>query len=135
MLEFRTKIKLHDTDAAGLLFYGRQFFIVNDLYEIFLEKIQYPVASLLKECDFFTPVIHTEAQFLSPLFPGDDIKIVMELEKIGRSSITYFYKIFDTHNKLVGTVKNTHVCTNKKTKQSTPLPEKFVENTKKILNI
>lgn len=133
MFEHQSSIKLHDTDAAGLLFYGRQFFIVNDVYEHFLEQTGFSTAYLLKKCDFFTPIIHTEADYLAPLFPGDTIKIKMNLKEIGTSSITYHYDIFDEEMIKVGSVTNTHVCIDKSSRKSRPLPENFTIAVKKIL--
>lgn len=133
MFQSKTKIRLHDTDAAGLLFYGRQFYIVNEVYEDFLEQIGFSTAYLLNECDFFTPIIHSEADFLAPLSPSDSICINMSLEKIGESSITYCYSMSDQNDKVVGTVSNTHVCIDKATKKSRKLPENFIISVKKIL--
>ena len=39
MYVYQAKIKLHDTDAAGLLFFSQQFEIMHDAYEALLEKI------------------------------------------------------------------------------------------------
>lgn len=133
MFQYKTSIRLHDTDAAGLLFYGRQFYIVNDAYEHFLEQIGFSTAYLLNECDFFTPIVHSEADFLAPLSPSDHISINMSLEKIGESSITYHYSMVDKDSKIVGSVTNTHVCIDKNTKKSHKLPENFIISVKKIL--
>lgn len=134
MFNYDYMISLHDTDAAGLLFYGRQLFIVNEVCEHFFENSNYPLSYMLKEADFFTPVRHSESEYLAPLFPGDKLKIEMSIKQIGNSSISYLYKLFNAERNLVGQVINTHVCIDKKSHKKRPLPEEFVTNIKKILS-
>ncbi len=44
MFTYKTKISLHDTDAAGIIFFANQFKIVHDAYEDLLESFGFPDA-------------------------------------------------------------------------------------------
>ncbi len=131
MFTYKAQIKLHDTDAAGLLFFGKQFFYVHDAYEKLLEKIGFGFSHLLKKTGYFLPIVHAESTYKKPLFVGDEIVIKVKLTHIGTSSITFEYEI--THKGvLVGTAKTVHVTINKATKKKTPLPKAFRSALEKI---
>ena len=53
MFTYQTKIKLHDTDAAGVIFFANQFKIIHDAYESLLEGIEFGFANLIRNKDFF----------------------------------------------------------------------------------
>ena len=132
MFIYKTQIKLHDTDAAGLLFFGKQFFYVHDAYEKLLEKIGFGFSNLLKKRKYFLPIVHAESTYKKPLFVGDEIAIQVKLTHIGKSSITFSYIITNKKNELVGTAKTVHVTTNKATKKKIPLPTAFRSALEKI---
>ena len=71
MFIYQTKIKLHETDAAGLLFFSNQFKIIHDAYEGLLENLGFGFAQLIREKEFFLPIVHTESDYKLPLFVGD----------------------------------------------------------------
>ena len=41
MFIYKTQIRLHDTDAAGILFFANQFSIIHDAYELLLEEFDF----------------------------------------------------------------------------------------------
>ena len=59
MYLYKTIIKLHDTDAAGILFFSHQFEIIHDAYETLLEKIGFGFAELIRHKDLFLPIVPT----------------------------------------------------------------------------
>jgi len=125
MFVWRTTVKLHDTDAAGLLFYGHQFKMAHDCYEAMLESIGLPMAWWMRESDCFLPIVHAESDYLRPLFVGDKIEIHLHVEKIGDSSYTLTQEILDAQGQTVGTVKTVHVVVNKESGRKTSIPDKF----------
>lgn len=132
MFIYKTQIKLHDTDAAGLLFFGKQFFYVHDAYEKYLEKIGYGFSNLIRKSKHFLPIVHAESTYQKPLFVGDEIVIKVKLTNIGKSSITFNYEITNKKGGLVGTAKTVHVTINKATKKKVPLPKAFRSALEKI---
>lgn len=120
---YQTKIKLHETDAAGLLFFSNQFKMVHDAYESLFEKQGYGFATLIRDEEFFIPIVHCEADFRAPLFVGDLIEIQVVVEKVGTTSFTLGYELLDAAKKLVGTAKTVHVTMDKDTQKKIPLPK------------
>ena len=116
-------IKLHETDAAGLLFFSHQFELMHDAYESLLEKIGFGFAVLIREKDYFLPIVHAEADYKAALFVGDRIDIHVSVEKIGTTSFTFAYQIFKADKTLVGGGRTVHVTMNKKTQTKISLPE------------
>lgn len=124
MFTYKTQIRLHDTDAAGLLFFANQLVLVHDAYEKLLSKIGFSFEAMLKKRGYFLPIVHIESDYKAPLFVGDDIAIKVKVSHIGTSSFTFVYEIH-SKNKLVGTAKTVHVTINKATKKKIPLPKDF----------
>ena len=122
MYTYQAKIKLHDTDAAGILFFSHQFEIVHDAYEALLEHIGFGFAELIRHKEFFLPIVHAESDYKMPLFVGDLIEIQVIVEKVGETSFTFAYKLLNTQQQLVGTARTVHVTIDKKTRQKIPLP-------------
>jgi len=132
MFIYKTTIKLHDTDAAGLLFFGNQFKIIHEAYEVLFEKIGFSFAKLIKECDFFLPIVHAESDYEAPLFVGDKITVEVHVFKIGRTSFILSYRLFNQNDKLVGTAQTVHVSVTKTTKKKIPLPPALRRALKKL---
>lgn len=122
MTKYLTKIKLHETDAAGVLFFTSQFKIAHDAYEMFLTEIGYPIQSFVNDLGYFLPIVHAEADYFDQLQVGDDLSISVGVEKIGESSFILRY-IFELSNgNKVGEVKTVHVSFDKKSRKKTTLP-------------
>jgi 1,4-dihydroxy-2-naphthoyl-CoA hydrolase len=119
---YQTKIKLHETDAAGLLFFSNQFKIIHDAYESLLETQGVGFAELLRNKPYFLPIVHAESDYKNPLFVGDVVEIKVKVEHVGTTSFTFAYTLTDHKGILVGTAKTVHVTIDKKTQQKIPLP-------------
>lgn len=122
MYTYQHKLKLHETDAAGLIFFSRQLEIMHDAYESLLETVGFGFAELIRNQPFFLPIVHIEADYKAPLFVGDLLEIEVRVSHIGETSFTFDYKIYKSDRTLVGTGKTVHVTTDKKTRQKTPIP-------------
>ena len=81
-------VKLHDTDAAGILFFANQFKMAHDIYESFLGRMGFGLSQRFARRDFFLPIVHAEADYYQPLNVGDVIEIAMSVTKIGKTSFT-----------------------------------------------
>ena len=123
MYIYQAKIKLHDTDAAGLLFFSHQFEIIHDAYESLLEKIGFGFAELIRHKDYFLPIIHAESDYKAPLFVGDVLEIQVTVDQIGQTSFTFAYKLLNAKGHLVGTGRTVHVTTDKKTREKISIPK------------
>lgn len=125
MFTYKTQIRLHDTDAAGILFFAHQFSIVHDAYEQLLEKLGFSFPTMLKKRSYFLPIVHAESDYKSPLFVGDRITIAIKVGHIGETSFSFEYAIRNQKNVLVGTAKTVHVTISKKTRAKIALPKEI----------
>ena len=134
MFVYQTKIKLHDTDAASILFFSHQFEIMHDAYEALLEKIGLGFAELLRNRDYFLPIVHAEADYKMPLFVGDVVEIQVVVENVGNTSFAFVYKIFNARQELVGTGRTVHVTIDKKTRRKIDLPKEMRDKISMLYN-
>ena len=123
MFSYHTSIKLHHTDAAGVLFFAKQFQIVHDAYEAMLEKNNMLYRHFF-DGDYALPIVHAETSYQQPLRVSDKITIHLTVEKIGNTSFTLKHTIkrFDTED-IVGEGKTVHVAVDFKKLVKIPLPE------------
>ena len=132
MFTYQTKIHLHDTDAAGRLFFANQLRLVHDAYEALLETISFGFQDLIREYDFFLPIVQCESEYKKPLFVGDVIEIQIKVAKIGQTSFVFAYEIFNAAGDLVGTAKTVHVTVSDKTGEKIPLPDLMREKIREL---
>ena len=121
MFTYTTKIRLHDTDAAGIIFFANQFKIIHDAYEDLLETFGWSFETMLKGTDYFLPIVHAESDYLTPVKVGDRIVIAIKVGHVGNTSFSFEYTL-KRGKTLVGTAKTVHVTINQKTRKKIPLP-------------
>lgn len=131
MFTYKTKVRLYDTDAAGILFFANQFKIIHDAYEALLEKFGFSFPQMLKDGEYFLPIVHAQSDYLVSLLVGDKIDIGIKVGHIGKTSFSFEYTIRRAKI-LVGSGKTVHVTVNKKTGKKTPLPDQLRKALKKI---
>jgi 4-hydroxybenzoyl-CoA thioesterase len=96
-MSFRSllKIRFGDIDHAGIVYYPRFLHYFHVALEEFFGQalgIDYPI--LIDEHRIGLPTVHLEADFLRSLRYGDQIEVEVTVLKIGKSSITFGYRVF-----------------------------------------
>jgi len=132
LYEYETTVKLHDTDAAGLLFFGHQFRIAHDAYQAYLESCGFSFGKVLDEGKMLIPLVHAEANYLEPLTVGDKLIIELTTSIISEHSFTLNYDLRLPDATLVGTVRTVHVTVDRKSRQKIPLPKQLRQALEKI---
>lgn len=123
MFKWRTTVKLHDTDAAGVMFFGNQFRLAHDCYEAMMAQIGCPLAWIIRDADYLVLIVKAEAEYKKPLTTEERIELQLRIEKIGESSYTILQEIRDASGELTGTVRTVHVAMDKVTRRKRPLPD------------
>ncbi len=118
-------VKLHDVDAAGVVFFANIFRIAHDIYEQFLKQIGYTFRERFAAADFILPIAHAEADYLHPLQVGDVIEITAQPVDIGNSSFAMIYHLTDFDGKVLASVRTVHVAVDAKTFRTIRMPENF----------
>ena len=112
-------IYLASTDSAGVLFFAEQFRLAHQVYESFLREKGCPLHGLLNsECAF--PIVHSSADFLAPIYCGDQVDVHLSVAHIGTHSFTLEYLF--CRSQTLGTVKTVHVCIDKETREKKNIP-------------
>jgi 1,4-dihydroxy-2-naphthoyl-CoA hydrolase len=121
------KVRMHDTDMAGILYFPRQFRFAHDALEDFIESYGLSFDRIFRKEKFVFVIVHAEADYLAPLKVGDDLEVQVVVEKIGTTSFTIGYKIFKKDKSLVGTAKTIHVTLDATTRKKMQIPEDLKE--------
>ena len=125
MFTYDTTVKLHQTDAAGIVFFARYFDIAHDAYEAFMKSIGFGFDRIIQKDDFLLLIVHAEADYKQSLAVSGSAKVQMAAEKIGRTSFVLKYEILDSGGRLAGELRTVHVAVAKDTGKKIRLPEKF----------
>ena len=120
---FRKKLRLsfYDCDPAGIIFYASIFKLAHSVYEQFLSEIV-PERNFFFDKEYVLPIIHSEADYLKPLRPFDEVEIKLKVIDLRDSSFELNY-IFFIDNVSYAEVKTIHVCVNKESFNKEKLPE------------
>lgn len=131
----KNRVRMHDTDMAGILYFARQFRFVHDTFEDFILDEGHNLKELFrKELHLFV-IVHAESDYYHSVTVGDELEVHLSVEKIGTTSFTLAYKIFVIPEKtLIGTAKTVHVCIDKNTRGKHPIPKGFIPSLEKYIN-
>jgi 1,4-dihydroxy-2-naphthoyl-CoA hydrolase len=120
--EYRFRVRLHDIDAAGVMFYGHLFRHAHDAYESFMDALGFPLDGLTRD-GYRLPLVHAEADYLLPLCHGEDIGVRLDVSALGESSFTLAYGFRDGAGILRARVGTVHVHLVRDRQKAVPLPE------------
>jgi YbgC/YbaW family acyl-CoA thioester hydrolase len=124
MFILRKIICLHDTDAAGRVYFANQFRLAHEAYEGFLAALGFPLADLLQSARFGLPIVHAEADYKAPLSVGDELDIAVKPLRVGVTSFTLLSRITRA-GRTVGRVTTVHVAVDAKRGTKRPLPARL----------
>lgn len=117
--------QVHDTDAAGVIYFANFYRMAHTAYESFMESIGFSIRYFLDQADCLPLIVHSQADYKKPIHTGDKLVIELVVEKVGINSYGLAYQIRDHDNELVADLKTVHVAVSKKTNGKTPLPTDF----------
>ena len=99
-------------DSAGIVYYPRFWDLAHRFYE---ESWEYTCGihynEVLENHRLGFPLVHSEANFHHPLSYGDTATCKLKIKRIGNTSITWDFEIFNQHEILCWTSVQTTVCT------------------------
>ena len=86
-------MRFEEIDAAGIAYFARFFTWCHDAMEAMLAPIDGGYVGLVRDRKMGLPAVHIEADFQAPLRYGDDVRIAVTVERIGRSSIALRFDV------------------------------------------
>lgn len=132
---FRHKltVRMYDTDAAGILYFASKFRFAHDTFEALLAVEGHNFHEFITQNDFMFVIVHAEADYKKSLIIGDDIEIRAYITKIGNSSFTLRYDVWNKEKGMVGSAQTVHVAIDKKTRRKRDIPDSMLGMLQKYL--
>lgn len=108
--EYGFEVRLHDTDAAGVVFYGHLFRHAHDAYESLMSATGHPLQDLIRE-GIGLPVLHAEAHYQVPMHQGEWIRVELRVTEIRQRSFSLEYRFLDAKGIARARARTVHVLT------------------------
>jgi acyl-CoA thioesterase FadM len=122
MTRHSVTVRLHHTDAAGVLFYSRLFELVQEAFETAMETAGLPLGELLRDGGFRIPVVHAQADYRAPVRVGDALDVRLSFAA-GNRSLRVGADFVDAAGRQVAAVRVVHAAVNQATGTAVPLPD------------
>lgn len=120
------RVRMADTDASGVIYFANMQTIALEAFEDFLLSSGFELATMLLSGPLLMPIVHVEADYLAPVYIGEQLRVEMKLLKTGVTSFSLKYNIFSSeHDLVVSTLTMTHVVIAKESKKSVPIPQEL----------
>ncbi|MBS4167940.1 thioesterase family protein [Parachlamydia sp. AcF125] len=119
------KVRMHDTDMAGILYFPRQFRFAHDALEDWAESEGLGFNQVFHHENFIFVIVHAEADYLASLQVGNKLEVHLNIERVGTSSFSVVYRIYKEDKELVGTAKTVHVTLDATTRKKIEIPLQF----------
>lgn len=121
MFEQNHVIAMGQVDAAGVVFAPKLLELAHGVYEAFMTRQGWSISRILGE-GWALPVRHMDADYHLPMQLGDEICLLMDLERLGENSFTLNYR-FLKQGELAASAKSVHVAVENGVKH--PLPDEL----------
>ncbi len=120
-------IRLHHTDAYGIIFFANQFKLCHDVFQDWLDERGIPLPKTRAGVEALAVVMRAESDYAAPIQLGDRLTIAYEVEKVGTTSFVNRFTLTNQSGVLVGKVRTVHVMTDVATSAKRPLPSAWRE--------
>ena len=120
----RTRVGFSDTDAQGIVYYGRY----NPYFD--LARVEYlRMLGLLHRRDGGDFVMRAnDVEYFAPAMFDDELEIRVRVARVGRTSITYEFAAYRLpENTLTVTAHQTLVYVDRTGRKAIPIPEDYKE--------
>ncbi|MGH7285567.1 MAG: acyl-CoA thioesterase [Polyangiaceae bacterium] len=115
-------VLFQDIDAAGIVFYARIFDYCHDAFFAFLAARGLSMPKVVSEGVWGSPIVHAEANYLSPLRFGDRMRVQIMSVQLGGASMRVTSRIVDFSGNVACSVSLVHAFVDCKTVKARPVP-------------
>jgi len=116
-------VRLHHTDAAGVIFCSRLLELAHEAYEALLERAGLGLGAVLAQGEVRLPVVAVEAEFARPIRVGDRLQVELTLTRRGDHSYQVAYRFRDAAGTEVARAATRHVALDAIHGRPTALPQ------------
>lgn len=122
----RFTVALHDTDAAGVLFFAHLFRHAHDAYEGLLAARGWPLPALVAAGALALPLVHAGADYRRPLRHGDLVDCRVRVTAVGSGSFTLDYRFLTADGSVAATARTVHAALDCRSGRGCALPAGLV---------
>jgi 4-hydroxybenzoyl-CoA thioesterase len=116
-------VRFADCDPAGIVFFPQYLVMLNTLVEQWFDDgLRVPYAQLVGARQTGLPTVRLEVDFTAISRHGDALALQLEVEHLGRSSLTLRHQFFGA-GELRLRARQVLVCTSLQTHKPQPLPD------------
>lgn len=111
-------------DGANIAYYPRIYDLAHRFFEEAWEPmcgVSYPEMINNRKIGF--PVVHVETDFIAPLRYGDIIHATIAIKRVGTSSVTWNYRLYNQDETLLWVSSQVTVCVDMDSLESQPVPD------------
>lgn len=126
LYEYKTRIRVHDADAAGVLFFGGYFALAHDAFEAFMQDRGIGFGFQIREGDYIITVVRAESEHRLPLWVGEEATVSLRVEELRRKTFTLVCDIENPEGKRSCTVRTKHMAVDKGTGKAVAMPDSLV---------
>ncbi len=121
--EIATTVKLYDTDASGLIFYGALFRLTQECFESFLKTHELPIEQWFGAGLPGLPVRGVEAEYVAPMRLGAELFVRLVGITAGTSSLGLSFSVTNSDRSIeYARARVTHVAVDRVSGKPMELP-------------
>lgn len=115
-------IRIHDVDAAGIVFFARYFVLMHDVYESFLAGIGHSISGAIAAGRIIIPVVESHCRYRRPMRHGETITATLVVRDLKHSSYTVVCEFAGPAGDLRAVLTVRHVCVDAAAMKPVALP-------------
>jgi YbgC/YbaW family acyl-CoA thioester hydrolase len=119
----RLRVRFHQADPAGVLFFGRVFELVQATYEDMCRAAGIDIEGFMHQRIYTTPIVRVEADYHQPIRVGEEVIVEAAVARLGSSSIHMRYTIAGDDGQVRVKARVVHVFVDADTWQAVAIPD------------
>jgi acyl-CoA thioester hydrolase len=124
VFESRLQVQWADVDIAGIMYFAAYSRFAEYAEMQLFAELGFPYESVFGEYGFWLPRVRVEAEYHTPAFMSDWMRMRTHIERVGASSVRWKTVFFNEHTGQPGAAVSLIVAAiDAVTKKSCPLPE------------
>lgn len=132
MFSTKYKVTFSETDPGGILFFAEYFKIAHIIYERFFDSLKLDRNYFIDDT-FGLPIVHSHADYNSPVKFGDELDCTVYVGNIGESSFELKYQM-KNKDAFAAKILTKHVVVLKNGFKKAPIPEALLNRLKENQN-
>jgi YbgC/YbaW family acyl-CoA thioester hydrolase len=118
------RVRFDEVDAAGIAYFARYFTWCHDAMDAMFAPLEGGYSGLVMGRRLGLPAVHAEADYVAPVRFGEEVRIAVTVERLGRSSVTARFDVTRAAGgERVATLRHVVVLTDLAAMKSRPLPD------------